>query len=94
MNNESIGVDEAEAHVVQRISARASHLLAAARQSFDPETLRQVQLAEAQGARLLCLADGAGRVSIALFDGAHVIAALYEADDEAHSVVRALRARQ
>ncbi|MGF6871671.1 hypothetical protein [Paraburkholderia sp. MM5477-R1] len=91
---EKEAVNEAEAHVTQRLSARATHLIAAARQSFDPETLRQIEIAEANGATLLCIADGKGRVSVALFDGAHVIAALYEVDGEGRSVVRSLRAKQ
>ncbi|MEX3639834.1 hypothetical protein [Paraburkholderia sp. BR14320] len=92
MNDEA--VNEAEAHVVQRLSARASHLLAAARQSFDAETRQQLESIEARGGSLAVLADGKGAVSVVVLGGGQIQYALYEVDGEGRSVVRALRRTQ
>jgi len=87
-------IDEAEAHFVQRLDARASHVIAAARQSVDAETLRQIEAYEAKGAVLVVIAAGDGRVAIALTDGKTIGPAIYEVFADGHSVVRALRGIQ
>jgi hypothetical protein len=92
MNDES--VNEAEAHIVQRLSARASHLLAAARQSFDPETLQHLESIEARGGCLAVLANGNGAVSVVVIGAGQIQHSLYEVDGEGRSVVRALRGVQ
>ncbi|QBQ97862.1 hypothetical protein [Paraburkholderia pallida] len=79
---------------IETLANEAARWLAAARRSFDRETFQEVMRAEANGARLVCVADGTGCVSVALMDGVHVIAALFEIDADGHRVVRSLRAMQ
>jgi len=79
---------------IKSFSDEAARWLAAARQSFDAETLGQLEAIEARGGSLAVLADGKGAVSVVVLGGGQIQYALYEVDGEGRSVVRSLRGLQ